>query len=429
MNQASRTTAEFRCPGEPEAISRAVHLGRLAALFPKCRDCPHRTDTGSFSRKRAKRLAEAHAGAPSPALLDAEGITGALLNDCTPRVARRAGAAFGLLLRESRAEADWPTVVLAGDGRRLTSPLVAAAAEGLRFAGCHVTDLGQATSGYLAFALGRSRADGGLLVGNAGHRPHEAALRFWHTQGPLVRDGTLAQALSLERLEVLLRGNLDRPAREFGTLRRASLEADYLASLADFYHGLRPLVVVLDTPCRPLADYVRVLSESLECQFVGDPSDTPEGQIRRQRAHFGVQIDGNGETCRVLDERANRVGDERLLCLVARQLLGRPGGGFPQDTAAAPTIVVEEETTAETQDVLRRLGCRVVCSCSSRAAMHQAIAGQQAVLGGGPSGRFWYARSGFVSPDALVTLSLLVVILSQSDRPLSQVLDEWDGAK
>jgi phosphomannomutase len=52
---------------------------------------------------------------------------------------------------------------------------------------------------------------------------------------------------------------------------------------------------------------------------------------------------------------------------------------------------------------------------------------ERALVGGGPSGRFWYARSGHVSPDALVTLSLLLTILSQSDRPLSRVLDEAAG--
>ena len=44
-----------------------------------------------------------------------------------------------------------------------------------------------------------------------------------------------------------------------------------------------------------------------------------------------------------------------------------------------------------------------------------------AVVGGGPSGRFWYASSP-PAPDALLTLSLLLAILSQSDRGISEVL-------
>ena len=45
------------------------------------------------------------------------------------------------------------------------------------------------------------------------------------------------------------------------------------------------------------------------------------------------------------------------------------------------------------------------------------------VVGGGPSGRFWHTDAGFPLPDALTTLSLLLAILSRSDRPLSEVLD------
>jgi phosphomannomutase len=46
-----------------------------------------------------------------------------------------------------------------------------------------------------------------------------------------------------------------------------------------------------------------------------------------------------------------------------------------------------------------------------------------ALLGGGSDGRCWYAALGPPLPDALMTLTLLLGILSQSDRPLSEVLN------
>jgi len=49
-----------------------------------------------------------------------------------------------------------------------------------------------------------------------------------------------------------------------------------------------------------------------------------------------------------------------------------------------------------------------------------------AILGGGPSGRFWYAghaAAGLPLPDALMTLTLLLELLSRTDDPLSVVLD------
>jgi len=48
-----------------------------------------------------------------------------------------------------------------------------------------------------------------------------------------------------------------------------------------------------------------------------------------------------------------------------------------------------------------------------------------AILGGGPSGRFWHAgyAAGPPLPDALMTLTLLLELLSRTDDPLSVVLD------
>ena len=44
------------------------------------------------------------------------------------------------------------------------------------------------------------------------------------------------------------------------------------------------------------------------------------------------------------------------------------------------------------------------------------------MFGGGASGTFWFAGPP-AAPDALLATCLLLTILSQSDRPLSEVLD------
>ena len=66
---------------------------------------------------------------------------------------------------------------------------------------------------------------------------------------------------------------------------------------------------------------------------------------------------------------------------------------------------------------------RVVTSSPRRADLSAAMSEHGAPLGGGPSGRFWYSDAGFPSPDALMTVTRLLVLLSRSDEPLSAVLD------
>jgi phosphomannomutase len=53
--------------------------------------------------------------------------------------------------------------------------------------------------------------------------------------------------------------------------------------------------------------------------------------------------------------------------------------------------------------------------------MHAAMSARDAALGGGPSGRYWYGARPPLA-DGLRTLSLLLTILSQSDRPLSETV-------
>jgi phosphomannomutase len=144
------------------------------------------------------------------------------------------------------------------------------------------------------------------------------------------------------------------------------------------------------------------------------PKDRLGEQVRDERAHFGVEVDDDGERLRLLDERGREVPDERLFLLVARHLLAeRPKGA----------IVVEEDVGAETSREIAALVGRVIGSDSRRAEMHRSMWENGAILGG-PGRRFWYrSEEGHCSADGLVTLTLLLKLLSQSDRPLSEVLD------
>ena len=47
---------QYRCPGERHPISRAIHLSRLAAFYPACRQCQHRHDTGQLPPQTLQRI-------------------------------------------------------------------------------------------------------------------------------------------------------------------------------------------------------------------------------------------------------------------------------------------------------------------------------------------------------------------------------------
>jgi phosphomannomutase len=455
VTEWTEQTAEYRCPGEAYPISRAVHLGRLARFYPGCRQCPHRDDTGALSARQVKQLLETRPrGLPRPLFHD-EGAEGVYLNDLSPGIAREMAAALGVALqrrgglgatagssssagstlgranpgtRQSESDGspaqkgtvrfslreNWdspqePVVVIAGDGRPSSCELVAAVGEGLRWAGCGVVEIGPATSACTTFAVGHLAASGGVLVGNSGGRPHTVGLKFWAGRQPLSAGGRL------ETLARLYRAGVDRPTRRSGSLRRFQADVPYLAGLAEYYHALRPLRVVLDTSCGPLVEYLSRLTESVACRIIRCrcADDRLREKVLAEKPHFAVRIDDDGERCRLVDEHGRRVPAERLLLLVARHLLSER----PQ-----AAVVLEEGTAAAVAEAIGAAGGRVVFSTARRAEMAAAMQEHRGLLGGGQTGRLWYDSDGLPLPDALRTLTLLLVLLSQSDRPLSEVL-------
>lgn len=414
-------TVEYHCPGQPYPISREVHLGRLAAFYPGCRQCPHRDDTGTLSPRQVERLIETRPRGLPRALFRAEGIAGTYLDDLHPPTARRAAAALGVFLQRRLAAGDTqqengpPVVAVAGDGRPMSCTMVAAVGEGLRWAGCHVVDVGSASAACLAFAVDHLPTAGGVLVGNPDGRPNTVGLKFW-------APSPLSAGEPLDSLEQMYRQGVDRPTRDYGSLRRFQAEAPYLAALAGHYHALRPLRIVLDTSCGPVAGYLERLTQPVACRIVrcGGGLDRLREQVAAHKAHFGVRIGDDGETCSVFDEQGRPVPAERLLLLVARHLWAEKPPG---------TIVLEEDTPPAVVASLRGPDCRVEVSDPHRAEMAATMRRHAAPFGGGPSGRFWYGDLGPPVPDALVTLTLLMVILSQSDRRLCEVLDRQTGPR
>ncbi len=477
MNSEHRTSAaEYRCPGDPQPISRAVHLGRLAAFYPACRTCVHRDDTATLSPRQVEQLQEVQASVVARSVFSDEGAGGVYPNDFTAPTARRIAAAFAAWVREKVGEtggegrdeqesnrveqaaagspnASQSAILLASDGRPITAELTAAVGEGLRSTGCDVIDLGPATAPCLAFAVRDCHALGGVLVGNPGREPHFVGLQFW-TAGPrpLSTDGSLEPVIDRYESEA------DRPARRHGALHRLQADARYLDAIQPHYHAMRPLRVVVDSASRPLLEYLERLAAGVACRIIPSRVGRRElsEMVRTEKAHFAASIDGDGETCSILDERGDPVAAERLLQLLAISNVA----GTLRVPSAEPSQI---ETVIPCRDALNGIeqsgqhmtsGRHTECACyvealcledatsratiarleergvrhwsfggTCRADMAAAMNATGASFGGGPSGRFWHRVTDVQVPDALMTVTRLLERLSRGDEPLSKVLD------
>ncbi|HAW26943.1 MAG TPA: hypothetical protein DCY03_02320, partial [Planctomycetaceae bacterium] len=92
----------FQCPGEDYPISKAIHLSRLAAFYPKCRECPHKGHTGNLSPEiieRLKQTQRSRASEQHP--YTTEGVRGVYLNQINRTQAAQIAGAFSTILWEA----------------------------------------------------------------------------------------------------------------------------------------------------------------------------------------------------------------------------------------------------------------------------------------------------------------------------------------
>ena len=221
-------------------------------------------------------------------------------------------------------------------------------------------------------------------MGNAQGGPHTVGLKFWAHGTPLSQGGLLddvAASLAAACGEALI----DRPVRRSGPLRRFAAADVYLSDLRPAYHALRPLRFVLHCTAGPVAAYLEELIRNVACRIIPGKGDRLGAQVVAAQAHFGMQIGDDGENCQVVDERGQSVAAERLLALIA-------------GSSSGPVLKGEE---LRQQTFLRMR--------EGRAAMAVDAAG-----------RLWYAGSHAPLPDALRTLTFLLVLLSRDDRAFSE---------
>lgn len=405
----------FQCPGEPGTIGRAVHLARLADGYPACRQCPYRDDVAGLSERAKRKLPSVRTPKRLLDLVCDEGITGSLHEDLDPVLAGRIGAAFGISLGDRRdATAVYPTVLVAGDGRPVTQRHFAKVVEKLRWAGCDVVDLGTVPCPALSWAMGELGAEGGLYLGNPLGSPHGLAICFYGRDGePLTEDSALRAIVTQAGLEP------NRPVRRSGTATRADALRDYESRLADSFHGLRPLRFLLHTTCHPVGTCLARLLKETACKMVLRPSETslPDEPLSQSGGHFAASIDDDGRRCRLWDERGIPVPLERLFLLIAGRVLGPE----PSDR----TIVVDESLFAAWPPTIRQAGLVLRGSAPLASQLFGTMVSEKAALGADRHGRLWYREAnGRVLADALGTLTLLLGILSDGDRPFSEVLDD-----
>lgn len=432
------TVTEYRCPGEDHSISRAIHLSRLAAFYPACRQCQHRHDTGQLNPETVERIYQTEARSRQRPLFQRDGVRGVFLNDLTPAIAGKIAAAFASLLwqdvpltgRQSSAGSlsriqhqqpsrRGPSIVVGYDERPSSPAILSSVIDALRMMGCPVTDVGLASRPCFAFTVDHLQVAGGLFVSGAGHNASWAGL-------DLYREGAtpLSLGCGLEEVQQKFNSGVTRPTRSAAFQRAFQATIPYEAGLWKHFHALRPLRIVCAARPRPARKTIRKLFAKLPCELsevettvaVNAPLkhdvliERIVNRVKKRKAHLGILIDDDGSRCWFVDERGQQVDPARLTAMLARQSrIDHPNAPVVAESAAIDNV----QTLIAPNELLD--------GGDSAGSISRAMRESNASFGGGQSNFYWF-RESFPACDAILTLAHVLQGLSRSDESFSRAV-------
>ena len=333
--------------------------------------------------------------------------------------------ALGLAFGSELAARGGRDVVVGRDGRMSSPDLAAALIDGLTATGMSVLRIGCGPTPMLHFAVAELGADGGIMV-TASHNPADhngfkMTMRGRPLFGPDIRAlGRRAAA-----------GEFVSGEGSEGVYEIADA---YVARLLRDVSLARPLDAVWDCGSGATGPLVRELVKALPGRHTlmfdavdgAFPHHHPDPAVPENLAHLveavretgadvGFAFDGDGDRIGVVDDRGEILWGDRLLALLAEEVLARRPGA---------TILGDVKASRMLFDRIRELGGNPVMTRTGHSRIRARMAETGAPLAGEMSGHIFFADGIAGCDDGLyAALRLLQALSRRGDR-----LSDWHGA-
>jgi phosphomannomutase/phosphoglucomutase len=133
------------------------------------------------------------------------------------------------------------------------------------------------------------------------------------------------------------------------------------------------------------------------------------------KADLGIGFDGDADRCGIIDEHGHHIAADRLLALLARDMLERHPGA---------KVVYDVKSSQALTDEIKNHGGVPIMWKAGHSLMKAKMAEESAILGGEVSGHIFIGEDYFGFDDApLVSLKVLE-IFSKTQETVTQVFDK-----
>ncbi len=342
----------------------------------------------------------------------------------TPDVARLVGKALGTYLPKQYGT---ERMFVGGDNRLTTPSIRAALIEGVASTGLAVTDIGPVMTPtvYFAAAMYGDKGAGVMITGSHLDTKYNGIKMAY---GSLALSGDQIQDL----LKIIQAGTFAHGKGEVGqdydTINR------HMAHIGAMVNFPRKLKVVMDAGNGLSGTYVFPLLQKLGLEVHGlylesdgtypnhlpNPED-PEMTVDLERAvvdknaDLGLAFDGDSDRCGFIDNHGHHIAADRLLALLAKDVLTRHPG--------AP-IVYDVKASMALSDYIKKHGGVPVMWKSGHSLMKQKMHELKSPLGGEVSGHLFWGDNYFGFDDAPLVALKTLEIISKSGKTISELFED-----
>ncbi|MBZ0283053.1 MAG: phosphomannomutase/phosphoglucomutase [Anaerolineae bacterium] len=355
---------------------------------------------------------------------DIRGVVAGENPQLTPDLARLVGRALGTYLpKEFGTER-----VFVGCDNRLASPgLKAGLIEGLTSAGMNVTDIGAVLTPtvYFASASYGSKGAGVMITGSHLDTRYNGIKMAYGSLA--MADQQIQSLLKIIQDDAFASGK-GEVATDLDMIHR------HMTTIGGKVKISRPLTVALDAGNGLSGTYVPAVLEKLGVKVVGlylesdgtypnhlpnpeDPELTKdlEKKVVEVGADLGLAFDGDSDRCGFIDNHGHHIAADRLLALLARDVLKRHPG--------AP-IVFDVKASQALPDEIKKYGGVPVMWKTGHSLMKLKMHEIGSPLGGEVSGHLFFGDDYFGFDDAPLIALKTLEIIANSGRTIAELFDE-----
>lgn len=355
---------------------------------------------------------------------DIRGTATGILPQLTPAVSFLVGKALGTYLPHQYGTS---RVFVGSDNRMSSGPLKAAAIEGLASTGLAVTDIGEVLTPTVYFASASYGETGAGVMITGSHLD----TRY---NGIKMAYGKLA--LAGEQIQDVLRIISEGvyAVGETNVSEDPTMINKHMIEIQGKVHMAKPLRVVLDAGNGLSGTYLppvlRALGLDVECLYCEPDGNFPnhlpnpedpemtrdlEAKVVELGADLGLAFDGDSDRCGFIDNRGHHIAADRLLALLARDLLSR----HPNTP-----VVFDVKASQALPDEIKRLGGKPVMWKSGHSLMKQKMNEIGSLLGGEVSGHLFIGEDYYGFDDAPLVALKTLEIISRSNMTIAEIFDE-----